>query len=191
MVLAVRRRWPDPAAEHHEQAQTLVPGEPVVRAGFDEQRLSLFEWRRAALDLECPPALEHDVELVVFMRLLPVGFGCDEDVDADLEAWGLVHDLVAAAGLAETPARLADLDRLHGRRLSRRLGSRRTVLESSERDLDRRHRDEREAPADENLCPRAVGSSLWKQLCGDHPDHRSGGESEAGGEQSPELLDEQ
>ena len=47
------------------------------------------------------PPFEHDVDLVVHMRLLAVGLRRDEHVDADLEPGRLVDDLVPASSLLE------------------------------------------------------------------------------------------
>ncbi len=58
---------------------------------------------RLALDGEDAAAAEDDVELVVGVRLLVVGLGRDEHVDADLEAGRGVHDLVPAVPGLETP----------------------------------------------------------------------------------------
>ena len=62
--------------------------EAVLGAGLDEElrrprspRDALPRRPRAS-----PRPLEHDVRLVVVVRLLRVGLGCDEDVDADLES---------------------------------------------------------------------------------------------------------
>ena len=74
---------------------------------------ALLERRRDALDLEHAAALEHDVDLVVLVRLLPVRLGRDEHVDADLETRRGVDDLVAAASLDERPPRLVDVERVH------------------------------------------------------------------------------
>ena len=52
--------------------------------------------RWLALDLEGSFAFEHDVDLVVGVRLLPVRFRGNQDVDADLEAGRLVDDLIAS-----------------------------------------------------------------------------------------------
>src|SRR5207248_10922589 len=51
-------------------------------------------------DGEHAVSLEHDVDLVVLVRLLAVGLRCDQDVDAEFEAWGGVDHLVAA-GLSQ------------------------------------------------------------------------------------------
>jgi hypothetical protein len=91
----------------------LVRGEAVVGAGLDENGTSLPDWDLLTFDLQDPGALEHDVDLVVLVRLLPVGLGCNEDVDAELEACGFVHDLVASAGLREPLPCSGDLERTH------------------------------------------------------------------------------
>jgi hypothetical protein len=75
---------------------------------------------RLALDLERPAAFEDVVDLVVLVRLLAVRLRCDEDVDADLEAWRGVDDLVAALAGGEAVADGADAERMavgHERRL--------------------------------------------------------------------------
>ena len=51
----------------------------------DEDRHALRERGGGALDLEDAAAVEHDVDLVLVVWLLPVGLGSDEHVDADLE----------------------------------------------------------------------------------------------------------
>ena len=79
-------------------------------AGRDEDGLSLGDRDRLAFDVEDAAALEHDVELVVGVRLLVVGLGGDEYVDADLEAGRGVHHLVAAVPGLEPPPNLLDLE---------------------------------------------------------------------------------
>ena len=59
-----------------------------------------------------PAALEHDVHLVLVVRLLAVGLGSDEHVDADLEPRRAVHDLVAAAAGDERAPGLVDVERV-------------------------------------------------------------------------------
>ena len=68
----------------------------MLGVGGDEHRLALDEVDLLVFDLERAGALEDDVDLVVLVRLLAVGLGRDEDVDADLEPVGGVDDLVAA-----------------------------------------------------------------------------------------------
>ena len=63
---------------------------------------------------------ENDVHLVVDMRLLAVGLGRDEHVDADLEPGRLVDDLVAAAGLLQAAPGRSDVQRIHGDEPTRR-----------------------------------------------------------------------
>ena len=57
----------------------------MVGAGGHEDALALLERHGAALDLEHAAPVEDEVDLVVCVRLLAVGFRCDEYVDADLE----------------------------------------------------------------------------------------------------------
>ena len=54
--------------------------------------------------VNCAAPLEDDVDLVVGVRLLPVGLGRDEHVHADLEPRRLVDDLVPAARFLEPPS---------------------------------------------------------------------------------------
>ena len=68
----------------------------------------------AVFDLEHAAALEHDVDLVLVVRLLAIGLGCDEDVDADLEPRRAVHDFVPAATLDQAAARRVDVERVGG-----------------------------------------------------------------------------
>ena len=56
-----------------------------------------FTGTLCTFDVERARAVEHDVDLVVLVRLLPVRLRRDEHVDAELDADGLVDDLVAAA----------------------------------------------------------------------------------------------
>ena len=81
--------------------------------------LPLLEVDLLAFDLEPPAAVEDDVELVPVVRLLAVGLGGDEDVDADLEPRRSVDDLVAAACLGQPPLRRLDVERMHPRSVSR------------------------------------------------------------------------
>src|SRR4029453_10517295 len=114
--------------EDDQHAQALVPREPVIGSGRDERRLALADLDRVAFDLENAPPLEHDVHLVVSVRLLPVRLRSDEHVDTDLEPGRLVDDLVPAAGLLEpAPGRL-DVQSVHtGTRTRRRRRCRRAL----------------------------------------------------------------
>ena len=70
--------------EDHEHAQLFVGAEPVNRPGRHEDGVPLPQVHRLALDVELPGSLEHHVDLVVVVRLLPVRLRCDEHVDAEL-----------------------------------------------------------------------------------------------------------
>src|SRR5262245_41678435 len=87
------------ALEDHEDAQVLVRGEAVLGTGLDEDGTAFAHRDILALDLENAAAFEDDVELVVVVRLLTIGLGCDQNVDAQLEAGGFVDDLVPSSGL--------------------------------------------------------------------------------------------
>jgi hypothetical protein len=73
----------------------------VLRAGLDEERVPLGDGKDLTPDFESTPALEHDVNLIVRMRLLRVGLGRDEYVHTELEPGRPVHDLVAAPACGE------------------------------------------------------------------------------------------
>jgi hypothetical protein len=88
----------------------LVRREAVVGAGLDENGASLTDSHLLALDLQRAGALEHDVELVVLVRLLTIRLGRDQDVDADLETGGVVDDLVPSTGLVEPLLDRGDLE---------------------------------------------------------------------------------
>ena len=81
----------------------------MVGSGRDERGLAFADLDLLALDLEHASPLEHDVDLVVDVRLLPVGLGRDEHVDADLEPRRLVDDLVPAARILEPATRRFDV----------------------------------------------------------------------------------
>ena len=78
----------------------------MLGAGADEDRASLLELDRLALDVEGARPFEHDVDLVPLVRLLAIGLGRDEDVDPDLDARRGVDDLIAAVPGRE-PVRLS------------------------------------------------------------------------------------
>src|SRR5439155_22254459 len=88
--------------EDDEYAQLLVGAERVLGAGFDERGRAFRDRERLVLDLDYAVPLQDDVDLVVLVRLLAVGFGRDEHVHAELEPGRPVSDLVAAAGGYET-----------------------------------------------------------------------------------------
>src|SRR5262249_29961563 len=101
------------ALEDHEQAEVLVGGEAVLRAGLDEHGAAFAHRPFLALDLEHAAAFEDDVELVAVVRLVAVGLGCNEDVDTELEAGGLVNDLVASSGLGKPLSDSGYLECMH------------------------------------------------------------------------------
>lgn len=94
--LRVSRRL---ALEDDEHAEVFVRREAVVGTGLDEDGTAFLHRNLLPLDLEHTAAFEDDVDLVVHVGLLAVGLGCDQNVDAQLEAGGLVEDLVSSAGL--------------------------------------------------------------------------------------------
>src|SRR5581483_5171679 len=100
--------------EDHEDRELFVRREAVVGARIDEHGVPLRDRHGLALDLEDAAALEHDVHLVVLVRLLAVRLRRDEDVDAELDARRLVDDLVAAAGRAEPLDRTPHTEGMHG-----------------------------------------------------------------------------
>jgi hypothetical protein len=80
----------------------------VLRAGLDEERVALGDAKDLTPYLEHATSLEHDVDLVVLVRLLRVGLGRDEYVHSELEPWRPVHDLVTAAAGGKPLLHLAD-----------------------------------------------------------------------------------
>jgi hypothetical protein len=86
----------------------------VVGSGGDEERLPLRDGQLLALHGEDARPLEHHVDLVVLVRLLAVGLGRDEDVDADLQARRLVDQIVAAVPRGEPALDLCDLEAVAG-----------------------------------------------------------------------------
>ena len=92
----------------------LVRCEPVLGAGGDEEGVPFLERRLDAFDLEHAAAFEHDVDLVLCVRLLAVRFRRDQHVDADLEPGRGVHGLVAATPLTEANSRPVDVERMSG-----------------------------------------------------------------------------
>ena len=57
----------------------------MVGARLDEDGVAFLHRHVFAVDGQDAGAFEHDVHLVVLVRLLLVGLGRDEDVDAELE----------------------------------------------------------------------------------------------------------
>lgn len=85
----------------------------MIGPGLDEYSRPFSDRDLLVLDLEDPGPFEDDVELVVLVRLLLIRLGRDEHVHPDLEAGGLVDDLVATAGLTEPLLDGCNLERVH------------------------------------------------------------------------------
>jgi hypothetical protein len=100
------------AREDDEHRELFVSTEAVIHACRDERGLTDFELKRLSADVQLPASFEHDVHLVVRVRLLAVGLRRDQNVDADLEPRALVDDLIAAARLLEPSLRLVDAERV-------------------------------------------------------------------------------
>ncbi len=101
------------AVEDDKQRELLVRDETMLISRRDEKRAAFLERSGDALDLEHPAALEHDVDLVLLVRLLAIRLRRDQDVDADLEPRRPVHHLVPATPLDKRLARLVDVERVH------------------------------------------------------------------------------
>jgi len=86
----------------------------VVGAGLDEHRVAFLDRHLGSFHGQDAAALEHDIYLVVLMRLLVVRLRRDKDVHAELEAGRIVDDLIAAACGAELLDDRADAERMHG-----------------------------------------------------------------------------
>jgi hypothetical protein len=69
--------------------------------------------------LENAAPVEHDVDLVVGVRLLAVELRRDEDVDADLESRRGVQDLIAAVARLEPLLDALDVERNGGEKRPR------------------------------------------------------------------------
>src|SRR5438046_616698 len=75
-----RRSCGHSSREDHEQRELLVADEAVLRARLDEDGGALLHGDPLALHLEYAAPLEHDVDLVVLVRLLAVRLRRDEHV---------------------------------------------------------------------------------------------------------------
>src|SRR5262249_16893071 len=64
--------------------------------------------------LEHAASLEHDVNLVILVRLLAIGLRSDEHVHTQLKARGRVNDLVAAAPFGEALGYAGDVECVRG-----------------------------------------------------------------------------
>jgi hypothetical protein len=85
----------------------------MLRACLHEDGGSLFHFDPLPLHIEYTSPLQHDVQLVVFVRLLAVRLGRDEYIHANLEPGRFVHDLVAAARSAEPILDDLDFEGMH------------------------------------------------------------------------------
>src|SRR5215210_4455933 len=84
----------------------------MLGAGRHEDCVSLPQLDTLVFYLEHSSALEHHVDLVVLVWLLPVWFRCDEHVHPDLEAGGAVNHFVATGPGCESFLRACDVERL-------------------------------------------------------------------------------
>jgi gamma-glutamyltranspeptidase/glutathione hydrolase len=101
------------AVEDDEQGEVLVGGEAMLVARCDEERTTLLESGRDALDFENASAVEDDVDLVEIVGLLAVGLGRNQHVDADLETRRRMDDLISAPSLGKRLAGLVHVERVH------------------------------------------------------------------------------
>jgi hypothetical protein len=87
----------------------------MLDAGGDERRLTFLELDRLARELEHAAALEHEIDLVVLVRLLTVWLGRHQHVHPKLEPRRLVYELVAAVCGCQATLGGADVEGGHGR----------------------------------------------------------------------------
>jgi hypothetical protein len=95
----------------------LVCRKAVVCTGFDEDRAALSDGDLFPFHLEDTCALEHDIDLVVFMGLLTVRLWSDQHVNAEFQPRRFVDDLVTPAGLGELLLDGPNLERVHDKNL--------------------------------------------------------------------------
>jgi hypothetical protein len=81
----VHRRLLLLAREDDEDAQALVAGEAVVGAGRNEGGLTLVQRKGFAFDRQLAATLKDDVKLIVGVRVLMVGLGSNQHVNANLK----------------------------------------------------------------------------------------------------------
>jgi len=86
----------------------------VVGARLDEDGVAFLHRHGRPLDFQHAATFEHEVHLVVCVRLLAVSLRCDEHVHAELEAGRVVDDLVAAARGAKLLDDGFDAEGVHG-----------------------------------------------------------------------------
>jgi hypothetical protein len=92
----------------------LVAGEAVLGTCRNEHGMALVEIDGLTLHVEHPATFEHDIDLIVFMRLLPVRLGRDKHVDANFEPGRRMYDLVAAGSGRQAPSYGLDVERMGG-----------------------------------------------------------------------------
>ena len=89
----------------------------MISACFDVDRAALTYGDLVAFDLQRSPPLEHYVDLVPLVWLLPIGLGGDKHVHAELETRRRMDDLVAPISGSEALGDLAHFksvgERLH------------------------------------------------------------------------------
>src|SRR5580765_5387136 len=101
--------------EDDQDAQVLVSREAMLGVCLHEDSAALLDSHLLTLHLEDARAFEHDVELVVLVRLLSVGFRGDKYIDPDFEAGGFVDDLIATTGLPKPFSDGCDFEWVHDR----------------------------------------------------------------------------
>ena len=72
-------------SEDNEQTQTFVAGKPMHDAGGNKRRLALVQPDPLPVDGQLVTTLKHEVQLVVFVRLLPVRLRRYQHVHANLK----------------------------------------------------------------------------------------------------------
>src|SRR5579862_2763903 len=97
--------------EDNEHAEAFIRTEAVLGAGRDEDGVAFAKVDALSFHLELAAAFEHDVDLVIGVRLLAVGLRSDEHVDTDLDPGRGMDDLVAAV-LDQALLRGLDVERM-------------------------------------------------------------------------------
>jgi hypothetical protein len=110
-------------SEHDQHAEPFVARELVHGAGRNEDGIALRQREFIAFNRQDAAAFEHDVDLIVLVRLLVVGLRCYENINADFDAWRLVDDLIPAVAGGEAHSSRAHVERVraaHERSTGRR-----------------------------------------------------------------------
>jgi hypothetical protein len=74
----------------------LVGAENMLYPGRDVHRVTFAQLDRLPVDGENAVPFYDHVDLVVLVRSLPIGLRSDQDIDADLEPWRRMDDLIAS-----------------------------------------------------------------------------------------------